>query len=161
MPESEETATTRDVGGLEPADQLQQIQECWPAWSRSSAPAGSIGPEIELVFDDAAHPFQETFQHEEVIKDRYAAPRRRLRRAAADVAPDAGSPAVHRRADLHAGSDELRATGHLPRHANDAEGGDGSRRTNERTQADAGPVPTIAAVRRHEFGRLFAKLRQG
>jgi hypothetical protein len=35
-------------------------------------PAGSIGPEVVLCFEDAGHPFQEEFEHEEVVSDRYA-----------------------------------------------------------------------------------------
>ena len=36
-------------------------------------PAGSIGPEIELVFGNAENPFKEIFEQEEVVIDRYAA----------------------------------------------------------------------------------------
>jgi hypothetical protein len=36
-------------------------------------PAGLIGPEVVLCFEEESHPFQETFEHEEVVADRYAA----------------------------------------------------------------------------------------
>ena len=35
-------------------------------------PAGSIGPEVELVFNGLRDPFGESFQEEEVVLDRYA-----------------------------------------------------------------------------------------
>ncbi len=36
-------------------------------------PAGSIGPELELVFQSASSPFHQSFEEEEVIIDRYTA----------------------------------------------------------------------------------------
>jgi hypothetical protein len=36
-------------------------------------PAGSIGPELELVFQSACSPFQHAFEEEEVVLDRYTA----------------------------------------------------------------------------------------
>ncbi len=36
-------------------------------------PAGSIGPELELVFQSASSPFQHAFDEEEVVLDRYTA----------------------------------------------------------------------------------------
>ena len=55
-------------------------------------PAGSIGPEIELVFDESLHPFQEPFQDEEVIADRYPTTARAPESTPAPPAPLAVAP---------------------------------------------------------------------
>ena len=44
---------------------------CWPRPTTTSSPPASIGPEVELRFEEPAHPFQEEFEHEEVVSDRY------------------------------------------------------------------------------------------
>ena len=140
MPETEELADA-EVAGLEATEQLRQIQEMLADVQQEFTPAGSIGPEIELVFDDPAHPFQETFQHEEVIKDRYAIPAG----ATAGLSSSAAVPA------------QLDEPPVAPAWTEDAE----AEAVGNDAQADAGPAPNIAAVRRRDFGRLFAKLRQG
>ncbi len=52
----------------EPAEQLERIEEMLDNVEEGFQPAGSIGPEVELTFDD---PFQEEFEHEEVVADPY------------------------------------------------------------------------------------------
>ena len=57
----------------EPGRQIRRIERLLAEADDDFQPAGSIGPEIELCFEEAAHPFQEAFEHEEVVADRYAA----------------------------------------------------------------------------------------
>jgi type II secretory pathway predicted ATPase ExeA len=169
VPESEETAEVEaadvEAGDVEATEQLRQIQEMLADVEHEFCPAGSIGPEIELVFDDSDHPFQEAFQHEEVIKDRYAAP-------AVVAAGGAGSsppaepaayppPAQPYAAEIETISRErdAGATRDQDVTKDAAEEIDGN--VEDEQEADAGPAPAIAAVRRRDFGGLFAKLRQG
>jgi len=53
----------------EPAEQIEQIEEALAGADEEFHPAGSIGPELELVFDDPENPFSEKFEKEEVIVD--------------------------------------------------------------------------------------------
>ncbi len=57
-----------ELGG-EPERQLDLIEESLTELDEDFRPAGSIGPELELVFDDATDPFGESFEEEEVISD--------------------------------------------------------------------------------------------
>ncbi len=57
-----------------PDQQIHRIEQLLAEADDDFQPAGSIHPEIELRFEDALHPFQEDFEHEEVVSDRYAAP---------------------------------------------------------------------------------------
>ena len=68
-PTDEEFET--DDGG--PVRQICRIERLLAEADDDFQPAGSIGPEIELCFEDAVHPFQEAYEHEEVVADRYAA----------------------------------------------------------------------------------------
>ena len=56
----------------EPIAQLEQIQSQLAAIDDEFHPAGSIVPEVELVFNGAMDPFHEEFEEEEVVIDRYA-----------------------------------------------------------------------------------------
>jgi type II secretory pathway predicted ATPase ExeA len=56
----------------EPAQQVAQIQQALAGMHEDFQPAGSIGPEVELVFDDLPNPFGETFEEEQIVVDRYA-----------------------------------------------------------------------------------------
>lgn len=69
-PEGEEA----EVHDAEPAQQIHRIERLLAEADEDFQPAGSIGPEVELCFEDAAHPFLEPFEHEEVVADRYAVP---------------------------------------------------------------------------------------
>ncbi len=55
----------------EPAEQLGRIENLLVDAEEDFQPAGSIAPEVELTFDEPGCPFQEKFQHEEVVADRY------------------------------------------------------------------------------------------
>lgn len=61
-----------DAGEGEPDRQICRIERLLAVADDDFQPAGSIGPEVELGFDGAIHPFQEEFEHEEVVADRYA-----------------------------------------------------------------------------------------
>ena len=82
-------------GDEEPAERVLHIQEMLQEAEQDFCPAGSIGPEIELVFDESTHPFQEPFQDEEVIAERYPttarAPDRPTAAAPTPVAPPQGT----------------------------------------------------------------------
>ncbi len=58
-------------------------------------PAGSIKPEIELIFDDPSSPLSESFEQEEIIVDRYLAAiqRRRKQRSSAESPESEGRQA--------------------------------------------------------------------
>ena len=55
----------------EPVERLEQIEQALNTLDEDFQPAGSIGPEVELVFDEP-NPFSEQFEEEEMIVDRYA-----------------------------------------------------------------------------------------
>jgi len=57
----------------QPLDQLQRIENTLAELEHGFEPAGSIGPEVELVFPDSSNPFSEHFAEEEVIVDRHTA----------------------------------------------------------------------------------------
>ncbi|MBN1394857.1 MAG: AAA family ATPase [Pirellulales bacterium] len=61
----------------EPAGQIHRIERLLAEADEDFQPAGSIGPEVELDFREQIHPFQEKFEEEEVVSDRYAAARER------------------------------------------------------------------------------------
>jgi type II secretory pathway predicted ATPase ExeA len=56
----------------EPAREVGRIQQALADMHEDFQPAGSIGPEVELVFDDFSNPFGETFEEEQIVIDRYA-----------------------------------------------------------------------------------------
>jgi hypothetical protein len=57
---------------MEPARQVARIQQALAAMDEDFQPAGAIGPEVELVFDDHSDPFAEEFEEEQIVIDRYA-----------------------------------------------------------------------------------------
>lgn len=61
-PESEEAAA--------PIEQVEQIEQALSDLDEEFQPAGSIGPELDLVLDDVEDPFSEKFDEEEVIAGR-------------------------------------------------------------------------------------------
>jgi type II secretory pathway predicted ATPase ExeA len=62
----------QEIEDGEPARQICRIERLLAEADDDFQPAGSIGPEAELCFEESAHPFQEEFEHEEVVADRYA-----------------------------------------------------------------------------------------
>jgi type II secretory pathway predicted ATPase ExeA len=67
------TTEENESNDAEPAEQIHRIERLLAEADDDFQPAGSIGPEMELRFEDAPHPFQEAFEQEEVVADRYAA----------------------------------------------------------------------------------------
>ena len=67
--------------------QIEQIQSMISDAEDDFQPAGTIRPEVELVFPDADHPFKEAFEHEEVITQSLSRSdgRRPVERGGADV----------------------------------------------------------------------------
>lgn len=93
-PQSEQSETP----GSEPAERLQGIEQMLDTVEADFQPAGSIAPEVELVFDD---PFREEFEREEVVADRCA-------RAAAlpeRPTPEADQPEKKKRPEMLVGGD--------------------------------------------------------
>ncbi len=64
--------TPDDAG--DPMVRLDHIQATLAEIEDDFQPAGSIGPEVELVFDECLNPFRETFAEETVLIDRYGTP---------------------------------------------------------------------------------------
>ena len=62
----------REANDAEPAEQVDRIERLLAEADDDFEPAGSIGPEIELCFGDSAHPFQEEYEQEEIVANRYA-----------------------------------------------------------------------------------------
>ena len=57
----------------EPAQRIERIKDQLGTIDEQFQPAGTIGPEVELVFSHAeANPFEEPFEEEELIVDRFA-----------------------------------------------------------------------------------------
>ncbi len=57
---------------VEPAEQVDAIQQQLEGIDDEFEPAGSIGPQVELYFAEESNPFNEMFLEEEVIVDHYA-----------------------------------------------------------------------------------------
>jgi len=68
-----EEAEAVEADGEKTDRQFQRIERLLAEADDDFQPAGTIGPEIELRFADAPHPFLEEFEHEEVVLDRYGA----------------------------------------------------------------------------------------
>ncbi|MHC4178062.1 MAG: ExeA family protein [Planctomycetota bacterium] len=179
-PETEEA----DAAVCEPAQQLANIEEMLEGVQEDYQPAGSIGPELELVFED---PFQEEFEKEEVVTDRYrpeadrpGGPAAQTEQPAQDQTPEtieldrrqpanaetrvAEEPtaAAEPCESVGAGDQAERET--LPLHREElAEEPDDADMVIVEDDHDDAAVATcsIVAVRRQEYGRLFSKLRRG
>ena len=146
-----------DEAAAPPDEQVSQIQGMISELDEDFQPAGSIRPEVELVFDDPANPLCERFQQEELIVDRYSAAIEQRRRAAEEAEEAEGRPA--------AGG----ATGAGPRPAvlryppaGQEPGSDADEIVLEEDAASQPPQPAVrvAAVRGHAYRQLFARLRR-
>jgi len=140
---------------VEPAAQLRRIEQLLGDAEEEFRPVGSIHPEIELVFVD---PFEEEFDQEEVIVDRYDSP----------VTAEPEEALLH--------ETEALVTEAMAENGEDAAVSmkleEAARRRDEELrdedillvdESDKGGtgVRPIIAVRRREFGQLFANLRRG
>ena len=168
-----------ESGPLEPDVQIHQIQEILAGVEEEFRPAGSIRPEIELVFDEPENPFGERFAEEEVLSDRYAVASETV--AAQPPARPAEPPTRSNRSEDNGSPvppvqqpTEAAATWdpepqadtvpmHRPSSPQAAEPDDADILVIEEGYEEAPPWPasTVVPVRRQEYGRLFAKLRRG
>lgn len=130
----------------EPAQQVAQIQEALSQLDDDFEPAGSIGPEIELAFDDDAGPFSEPFEEEEVVADRVVPPARVDQEE--QHRPLAGNHLQHVEP---AAEPSFEQTAHRQEHELIVV-------EDEYDDADE-PQPAIVPVRRQEYCRLFTTLR--
>lgn len=179
-PHSEEEA--------DPVEQVEQIEEALSGLEADFEPPGSTGPEVELVFDPPHDPFGEEFEEEEVIAgrclpkratDSEGGPRPHMRRESGgpsrpEAAPAADGPETTVPPDK---PDEATRWAEgpetVPMHLRQA-----AATTDEDESADAEaeeiiiveegyddaepmPTRTVAAVRRQEYGQLFARMRRG
>ncbi len=172
-----------DAPPSEPADQLQHIEQLLGSVQEDHQPSGSIGPELELVFDD---PFQEKFEKEEVVTDRCGTggrlaedPAAGLQGASHDLAVQTGDLKTGKleAGELEAGEDQEPAV---------AAGSGPAVPAAQQAQRETLPLQrveepddqdmliveddydevsvatcSIVALRRHEYGQLFSKLRRG
>jgi type II secretory pathway predicted ATPase ExeA len=185
--EADEIGTNdAEVEGIESDQQLQHIQELLADVQAEFQPAGSIGPEVELLFDDAAHPFREAFAEEEVITERYASPAETQPTVATAVeciaaeATCVSEVQAPEPRDQDVGGAEYPQTLEpgldgpygppsqtVPMHprnpAHPMEPDDADMVVVEEGYEDipGWPVRNVVPVRRQEYGRLFATLRRG
>jgi type II secretory pathway predicted ATPase ExeA len=167
-------------GDLEPSEQIHHIEELLAKADDDFQPAGSIGPEIELHLQPTPHPFQEEFEHEEVVSDRYAA------KAAQPVQDSvrlldrgSSSPLSEGRSETPRGTGAQResggesrrsitpaitersATANIPPLMEETLD-DTSSLSDQPVQEEAPPTAaSIAPTQRHEYRHLFAQLLRG
>jgi len=179
--ESDESHT--DVA--EPADRLDRIEQMLADVEEDFQPAGSVVPEVELVFED---PFQEVFEQEEIVGERCGILRKpSVQQLAEAVAGEEPTPLaepsdtdrcepLETRAETDASPTvELASGNSLPTEPFE--------RRETRASRDREPVavtkpsesavavldeepdaleaaPVVAPVQPRQYGRLFAKLRR-
>jgi type II secretory pathway predicted ATPase ExeA len=153
----------------EPADQLEGIQQMLDSVEEDFQPRGSIGPELELVFDD---PFEEDFEKEEVVTDRYSVsddqgpahpsddihealppePQADLPQQDTPAAPDDRSLLAQCQSDLEALPLPRQQSAEEPHHEDIL--------ADDDYHQDLAPAACcVLAVPRQEYSRLFTKLR--
>jgi type II secretory pathway predicted ATPase ExeA len=154
----EEDVADEEAGNSEPTQQIHRIERLLAKADDDFEPAGSIGPEIELRFDQPAHPFREEFEHEEVVVDRYAASagvqKDVEKPAEMPLLPAAASPSLPMTAAPTPAVTETPTAVVASRHE---------------VPGDVGPAPDQPAPKRpptvpsqrREYRRLFAQLLRG
>jgi hypothetical protein len=163
------------------AGQLNLIESTLAEIDEDFEPAGSIRPEVELVFENIGNPFDEPFEHEEVVTDRF--PNVVLAQWPAATAAEGGQPtevaAVARPAAYAPEGSEA-----LPQETSSRARQVGPETVplrRERATSRVGPTPqeeeliliedgyeegdvppakSIPVVHRQEYGQLFARLRR-
>jgi hypothetical protein len=171
---------------VEPAEQIDSIKQLITGVEENFESSPLIEPEIELSFDEFEHPFQEPFEHEEIVSDRYAAPTSALS-VLQSVVPVFSfgtlgeSPFVQEVAQEVVFEEKLEKTpegqADFPKHAKDTiplprnaavamfEPEKNPVLIVEEDQPideaqSPPPVRPVPPLRRNEYSRLFAKLRQ-
>lgn len=158
---AEEPATLA-ASSVAPLEQLRRIETALSEIETGDfQPAGSIGPEVELVFPDPGNPFSEPFEEEEVVVERYTASSRR-QRATEETATTSTTELGAAAASAMAVAE--RRTLPLYPEAAEQPASDADLVTVEDDYDDApapAPVRPVTPVRHMEYRRLFAKLRHG
>ncbi len=167
---AEETAaeaalTIADTSGDdEESQQLQEIQQLLADVQAEFQPAAPEGPEVELVFD-APHPFEEPFEEEEVIAERYAAaaqPASFAVAAALSPALVAEATTLFDQVERRTGAASAARVDSRPEpipipHERNRDACE----SPAAVPAENRPARTVVPPPRKEFGRLFAGLRRG
>lgn len=147
---------------VEPLEQLRRIESAISELDGDFQPAGSIGPEVELVFPDTGNPFSEPFEEEEVVVERYAATAGRSK-SAPSLTATVQAPSALSASGVAVMSD-VRT---LPMYNEAAEvpSNDSDLVSVDDDYDDMPPPPPpvrpVTPVRHLEYRRLFAKLRHG
>ncbi len=179
-------AGQQEAPAPEPARQVARIQQALAELDEDFQPAGSIGPEVELVFDDLSNPFREAFEEEQIVIDRYAnlpagrqSPLSYARQsdlrldAPAAASPPEAAPAAVASAVAQVAGAAVEFGSQLP----ESESGTVPLRSPQPAaeqgdedlllvvedgydDADAPLVQPPATVRRQEYRQLFARLRR-
>lgn len=158
-------------------ESLDQIDRMIAELNDEFRPAGSIRPEVELIFDDPSSPFFEPFEEEEVVEDRYAEAMQRRLRTRSEAARQAPAALDD---DLVMIEEPEMQEAEKPRRAATVPSTVPStvplRRAavqsppaaecpiivEEDDEPDAQrPAARVVPIRRHEYRQLFAKLRHG
>ncbi len=155
-------ASAADENEAEPVEQIHRIEELLAAADDDFQPAGSIGPELELRFDESPDPFQEPFDHEEVVADRYAGIA-----IASWSEPSAGesacveSPAAEREEDSFAPAESDAEPAEREMELAAAEVAAAAGPLHEvRREEPAHSEPPLLPPRPREYRQLFAQLRR-
>lgn len=186
----------------EPTEQLDQIEHMLAQTEEDFQPAGSIGPELELVFED---PFAEHFAQEEVVSDHDAPRQAAPQPQTAASGPEQGGPVPETPDGVGEQTFEDEASPERPDQETPAMGSEDASFEPPAAAAETSQPAAVAelepdtvplhgcpadsagepeepstiiveddydegaavangpavAVRRREFGQLFAKLRRG
>ncbi|MGA2257422.1 MAG: hypothetical protein ABSG53_22415, partial [Thermoguttaceae bacterium] len=174
-PITQPTLVTEMREDPETFEQLRHIQKLLADVRSEFLPVTATEPEVELVFD-APHPFAETFEEEEVIADRYAAPAPLSvpSLTIAEPAPKVAAAAIASTANeaepvsTSEDADKVQSETILMPDDCKVTSNDGlelgvAAATVAASTEEPAPRPTRSVVPppRQEFGRLFAKLRRG
>jgi len=146
-----------DTPAPQPAEQLDEIQEMLGEIEDDFRPAGTIGPEVELVLDDPGNPFSEQFLEEEVVIDRCAAALAEHNAHATEAAAASGGGSQTRRQAVEPETLPLRRTAAVTEVAPEEPELEIDEDYDFAERADVHPV---TPVRRHEYRNLFARLRR-
>lgn len=139
----------------EPAGQIHRIEQLLAEADDDFQPAGSIGPEVELNFEEQTHPFQEKFDEEEVITDRYSTTRAKqpLTFGTSAYTMEFEPPAEGQCSPNVCIVEETEQTkGEYEEFAFVEE--------PEEKMEPHPPAPTVEDQRRHEYRQLFSRLRR-
>jgi type II secretory pathway predicted ATPase ExeA len=164
------------VADVQADAQFDAIESNLAQLEEDFTPAGTIGPEVELIFHEAHDPFSEPFEEEEVVIDQYASldadvlrQRTKVTNRGRDQLADLAAPVQRPQVALAravAADDRPPVVGYG---ADDPVLPD---EPSEAAEASAGDRPVIiiedepvgrppAAAKHLEYGQLFAKLRDG